>query len=418
MIDVSGQSIERLNAAGLRGRLKTLVSPPTNVLKPGVNADWRRPLQTQLDAVIPLRVVTCCDHRPGPSHGARNVIDHVSRDHAEIVNGYTLRSDSLDERRGQPRRRITTITADRDAINPGKAGERGTYTAGPILVELVGHGSPYVVRLEDFIRFHGEDCTTRINLRVGLYPQTPYNWLRMPHSPQPGVSILMPAYQLESVIADNIDRVVGVVDGWPAVEIIVINDGSTDDTSGYASKAAALHNVVSVIGYDVNRGKGGALKEGFGHATGDTIVFLDSDLDLPPEQLPAFITEFRHLGVDALVGAKRAAMAPGRYPMLRRGLSLAFATVNRVLFRLPIHETQTGLKVFKRSALESTLPRLETSGYTFDLELLLRIRKNGGSLAETPVALAPGSSSGLSISTLWEMGRDTVKIWVKSLSWK
>lgn len=240
----------------------------------------------------------------------------------------------------------------------------------------------------------------------------------MPHTPQAGVSILMPAYQLESVIADNIDRVIAVVSSWTDVEVIVIDDGSTDDTRGFAEKAASSHDAVSVVGYPVNRGKGGALKEGFVHATGDMIVFLDADLDLPPEQLPTFIAEFEHQGVDALVGAKRTAMAPGRYPALRRLLSLAFAAVNRLLFRLPVHETQTGLKAFKRSALRDALPALETVRYAFDLELLIRIRKAGGSLAEAPVALAPGSSGGLSLSTLWEMGRDTLRIWVKSFGWK
>ncbi len=239
----------------------------------------------------------------------------------------------------------------------------------------------------------------------------------MPHSVTTGVSILMPAYQLESAIADNIDRVASVVSSWDSVEVIVIDDGSTDDTRGFADKAAADHECVSVIGYPTNRGKGGALKEGFTHSSMETVVFLDSDLDLPPEQLAGFLSEFGQLGVDALVGAKRLAMAPGRYPTLRRVLSLTFAAVNRVLFRLPVRETQTGLKVFKRTALENTLTKLDTAGYTFDLELLVRIRKAGGSMAEVPVALAKGSSSGLSLSTLWEMGRDTFKIWLRSFRW-
>ncbi|MDJ0665374.1 MAG: glycosyltransferase family 2 protein [Acidimicrobiia bacterium] len=239
----------------------------------------------------------------------------------------------------------------------------------------------------------------------------------MPHAPNSSVSILMPVYQLESEIAANIDRVADVVAGWPSVEIIVIDDGSTDDTRRAADKAAEAHPHASVVGYPVNRGKGGALKEGFRHAKNELVVFLDSDLDLPPEQLPAFVNEFERLDVDALVGAKRGSMTSGRYPLLRRFLSLTFAAVNRVLFRLPVRETQTGLKVFKRSALDSTLPRLDTAGYTFDLELLARIRKAGGSMAEAPVTLAKGSSQGLSLSTLWEMGRDTVKIWFRSLRW-
>jgi glycosyltransferase involved in cell wall biosynthesis len=240
----------------------------------------------------------------------------------------------------------------------------------------------------------------------------------MPQSVHSGVSILMPAHQLESSITDNIERVAAVVADWQDTEIVVVDDGSTDDTRGFADKAAASVDTVLVLGYEINRGKGAALQEAFRHAEGQTIVFLDADLDLPPEQLPEFLDQFQELGVDALVGAKRSAMVPGRYPTLRRILSVTFAAVNRALFRLPLRETQTGLKVFKREALQSTLPQLQTVRYAFDLELLVRIRKAGGTMAEAPVSLAPESSSGLSLSTLWEMGRDTIMIWVRSFSWK
>ncbi len=239
----------------------------------------------------------------------------------------------------------------------------------------------------------------------------------MPQASHAGVSILMPAYKLETTIADNIDRVVAVVGSWKNTEVIVIDDGSPDDTRGFAEKAAVRSDIVAVVGYATNRGKGGALKEGFKYATGDTIVFLDSDLDLPPEQLPTFLDAFYQANVDALVGAKRAAMVSGRYPVLRKFLSLTFSAVNRLLLRLPVHETQTGLKVFRRAVLEQVLADLETERYAFDLELLVRIRKGGGTMTEAPVTLAPGSSSGLSLATLWEMGRDTVKIWLRSFSW-
>lgn len=248
-------------------------------------------------------------------------------------------------------------------------------------------------------------------LRPG-YPLPP-----MPQAPHAGVSILMPAYRLESTIADNIDRVAAVVGAWEDSEIIVIDDGSPDDTRRFAEKAAARTDLAAVVGYPINRGKGGALKEGFKHATGETIVFLDSDLDLPPEQLNDFVDAFYAADVDALVGAKRSAMVAGRYPLLRKFLSLAFSAINRWLLRLPVRETQTGLKAFRRSILERTLPQLETERYAFDLELLVRIRKAGGTMAETPVVLAPGSSSGLSLATLWEMGRDTLRIWLRSFSW-
>ena len=239
----------------------------------------------------------------------------------------------------------------------------------------------------------------------------------MSHSPSAGVAILMPAYQLEPVIAANVGRVAAVVADWPDVELIVIDDGSTDGTREQAEKAAQEHPFATVISYPINRGKGGALQEGFAGSRAGTVIFLDSDLDLPPEQLPGFLNEFRRMGVDVLVGAKRSAMTPGRYPLLRRILSRSFVAVNRVLFRLPVHETQTGLKVFRRGVLEESLPDLMTRRYAFDLELLVRIRKAGGTMAESPVTLAKGSSSGLSPTTLWEMGRDTIRIWLRSFGW-
>lgn len=240
----------------------------------------------------------------------------------------------------------------------------------------------------------------------------------MPHSTDGRISILMPAYQLEDTIGPNIDRVAAVVDDWADVEVIVIDDGSTDATRQNAAVAAADHPTVTVIGYAPNRGKGGAIRAGFEESTGDTIVFLDSDLDLPPEQLADFLATMDESGVDALVGAKRASMTAGHYPSSRKILSRIFALVNRVLFRLPVEETQTGLKAFRRTALETTLPNLQILRYAFDLELLVRVHKAGFTIAEGPVTLSENSSSGLSITTLWEMGRDTIRIWYRSLSWR
>ena len=175
---------------------------------------------------------------------------------------------------------------------------------------------------------------------------------------------------------------------------------------------------VLVVGYDQNRGKGAALKEGFRHAEGDTIVFLDSDLDIPPEQLPGFLTRFDESQADVIVGAKRRSMTAGRYPVLRKVLSLVFSTVNRVLFRLPISETQTGLKAFRRQVLWPAIDELETTGYAFDIELLVRIHKRGGTLAEAPVSLSEGSAGKVTVSGLLAMARDTLSIWWRSLRWK
>ena len=134
--------------------------------------------------------------------------------------------------------------------------------------------------------------------------------------------------------------------------------------------------------------------------------------------MPAFLERQRITGVDVLVGAKQRSMEPGRYPALRRVLSRAFSLVTSLLFRLPVDETQTGLKSFRRDTLSQTLPQLQIMRYSFDLELIARINRAGFSIAAAPVELSVGASAtGVSIRTLWEMARDTFLIWVRSFSW-
>jgi glycosyltransferase involved in cell wall biosynthesis len=226
------------------------------------------------------------------------------------------------------------------------------------------------------------------------------------------VSIVMPAYQLGEAIADNVEQVLKALASLDDVEIIVSDDGSTDATFAEADKGAAANDRVTVVRSNVNQGKGAAFREGFSVSTGELIVLLDGDLDLPPDQLPDLIASFPQQNVDVLVGEKLATASTGSYPAPRRILSSIFSFVARILFRLPVAETQTGLKLFTRASLDDTLPHLHITRYSFDLELLVRIQRAGFSIGSVPVELGEkGTGSGLQLATLWEMGRDTVRIW-------
>ena len=222
----------------------------------------------------------------------------------------------------------------------------------------------------------------------------------------------MPAYQLGNHIRDNVLRVAAVLENMPGSEVIVVDDGSTDDTYAQASATGSAR----VLRHEVNLGKGAALRTGAMAATTPTVVLLDGDLDLPPEQLPDIVDTFRESELDVLVGTKRYGMSGGRYPLKRRFLSAIFRIVTRVLFRLHVSETQTGLKVLRRDVARSIMPALEVTRYAFDLELLVRAQRLGAKIGEIPVALRVGaSSSPLSMSTLWEMARDTLRIFWWSL---
>lgn len=226
------------------------------------------------------------------------------------------------------------------------------------------------------------------------------------------VSVVLPAYQLGSVIATNVERVALVLAALSA-EIIVVDDGSTDQTRSEALRAVSNIPGASVLSHPVNRGKGQALFTGAKAASGDLIVFLDADLDLPPEQLPGLLAGMGD--TDVLVGAKRDSMAAGRYPLIRRVLSRLFSLATVGLFRLTVTETQTGLKIFRRKVLEVVIPQMRIDGYAYDLEMLVRAQRAGFKLTQTPVELGPGASTAsLRGGMLWQMARDTARLqwWV------
>ena len=228
----------------------------------------------------------------------------------------------------------------------------------------------------------------------------------------PSVSVVLPAYQLGSVIAANLERVASVL-SLLSPEIIAVDDGSTDQTLSEALRATANMPGASVLSHPVNRGKGQALFTGARAAKGDLIVFLDADLDLPPEQLSALLDNMGD--ADVLVGAKRDSMATGRYPIIRRLLSRLFSLATVGLFKLTVTETQTGLKIFRREVLDLVIPQMRIEGYAYDLEMLVRAQRSGFKLAQAPVELGPGASTAsLRAGMLWQMARDTVRLqwWV------
>jgi len=200
------------------------------------------------------------------------------------------------------------------------------------------------------------------------------------------LSVLLPAYNQGKHIRSNLSEVCSTLDSiYPNYEIILIDDGSTDNTFAEAKRVKSGR--VKVVRYTNNHGKGNALKFGFKHSTGDLVCFIDSDLDLHPKQLGAFLSRMRDNGADLVIGSKRHPASVVDYPFQRRLLSAAYSFLNSMLFDLHVSDTQVGFKLFKRSVLEKVLPKVIVKRYAFDLELLVNARKLGFRIAEAPVLL-------------------------------
>lgn len=208
-----------------------------------------------------------------------------------------------------------------------------------------------------------------------------------PASPRPTLSVVAPAFNQEATIHGNILRILERLDTLSVpVELIVVSDGSGDDT--YAQALRAAGDRVRVLEYGRNLGKGYALRTGSRVARGDWVAWVDSDLDLDPALLSGFLDMARKDDLDIVVGSKRHPRSVVDYPRRRRVYSWLYQQLVRALFRLDVRDTQVGMKLFRRQVLESVLPVVLVKRYAFDLEMLAVARRFGfRRIDEAPIRL-------------------------------
>jgi|GEM_PF-72513 len=231
------------------------------------------------------------------------------------------------------------------------------------------------------------------------------------------ISVILPAYNESRFILKNVLETVETLRSFHYdFEVIVVDDGSPDKThlSALGAKAVAP-DVVRVVRYDQNRGKGHALLCGASYACGDLIVFLDADMDLHPSQLPVLLELMKLNDADVVIGSKLHPLSKVNYPRSRRILSLGYYAIVRVLFGLPVRDTQTGIKVFRAEVLQriSTLSRAHK--FAFDLELLCLAHLFGYRLIDAPVTLEfrRGTFGRIRLKDIVTIFHDTINIFVR-----
>jgi O-antigen/teichoic acid export membrane protein/GT2 family glycosyltransferase len=195
-------------------------------------------------------------------------------------------------------------------------------------------------------------------------------------------------------------------------EILVVSDGSTDDTASLARASTDPH--VRVLDYPERVGKGHALRTGFRETRGTYVAFLDADGDIAPETLLPFLSLMRVYRPDIVIGSKRHPLSQVEYPPLRRLMSWGYHMLTRVAFRIEVHDTQTGVKMLRRDVLADVLPGMLEKRFAFDLELLVAARAAGYKrIFEAPVTIAYRFASTVRPSTVREILRDTAAVWYR-----
>jgi dolichyl-phosphate beta-glucosyltransferase len=240
----------------------------------------------------------------------------------------------------------------------------------------------------------------------------------------PSLSLIIPAYNEAVRIVDTIREAVGWLNAQPfATELIVVDDGSDDETAGLAER------VLSELGHGrvlriAHGGKAAAVRAGMLAATCDQVAFSDADLATP---LP-YLTELRAalaagcdiaIGSREGVGARRIGEPPYRHLMGR-----VFNGIVRLLLVPGVHDTQCGFKLFRAEVARDLLRRsrlYRDGGETisgprvtaFDVELLTIARLNGYRICPVPVVWSYGEGSKVRPARdTWHNVRDVLNVWI------
>ena len=199
-------------------------------------------------------------------------------------------------------------------------------------------------------------------------------------------SIIIPAYNEAGVIQESLNRLIKVLDNHlESYEVIVVDDGSHDQTPELVENFANTNPRVRLVTYTPNRGKGFAIRQGFKSSKGNTVVFFDADLDIPSDCIPVLLDLKKANQVDVVVASKMHPDSQVQYPLLRRLFSRAVYFLVWVLLQIPVKDSQVGLKVFNRAALDAVMHLPRVDGFAFDIELLALIHKANFKISEGPV---------------------------------
>jgi glycosyltransferase involved in cell wall biosynthesis len=221
----------------------------------------------------------------------------------------------------------------------------------------------------------------------------------------PAYSIVIPAYNESARLGGTLEKVLAYVHarGWDT-EVIVVDDGSQDNTADIVRTFAAKDPAVRLVANPGNRGKGYSVCNGMLHARGGIVIFSDADLSSPIEEAPKLLQAVA-AGADIAIGSRwlRAETQTQRQPLHRQLFGRIFNLMLRVTLGLKFKDTQCGFKAFRQPAVRAIFPLQKIERWGFDPEILFLARKFKFRVREVPVAW--GHSGGTRINPLVDGSR-------------
>lgn len=198
------------------------------------------------------------------------------------------------------------------------------------------------------------------------------------------ISIIIPAYNEEKRLPATLDKVRTWLasTAWDFSEIVVVDDGSRDQTAAVAAGAGAR-----VLTNPGNRGKGYTVRHGMLEACGEWALLTDADLSAPIEDLETLWSAVAREGADGAIGSRALdrSLIGVHQPMFRETMGRIFNLVIRMITGLPYKDTQCGFKLFQSMAAREIFKRQLLDGFGFDVEVLFIARRLGYRILEVPV---------------------------------
>jgi len=232
---------------------------------------------------------------------------------------------------------------------------------------------------------------------------------------QPFLSIIIPAHNEARRLPPSLEKIDAFLDTQPfAAEVLVVENGSIDDTLGIAESYAEKMPRLRVLHEDL-RGKGLAVRRGMLAASGEYRFLCDADLSMPIEQITRFLPPELD-GFDIAIGSREVAGSV-RYdePWYRHQIGRVFNTMVRWVLLPGLQDTQCGFKCFRGDVAEKIFPLQILTGMSFDAEVLYIARKFGYTIREIPIDwyFDPDSRVRL-VGDSMRMGLDLISIRLKA----
>jgi glycosyltransferase involved in cell wall biosynthesis len=217
------------------------------------------------------------------------------------------------------------------------------------------------------------------------------------------ISLIVPAYKEQDTIVKQVEKLNNVLlKTTKAFEILVVVDGFLDKTYDVIKKENNRFKNLKVFGYEKNMGKGYAVKYGVEKASKEIIGFIDSGMDLDPEEIPLMLNTMIKNEADIVLGSKIHPKSSVIYPVPRKILSFGYQSIIHLLFGFKIKDTQVGLKFFKKQVAKNIFSKITTKRFAFDIEVFVIALKLGyKNIYEVPISLKFKQNT-INIITLWK----------------